>query len=137
MAAKALEISVNGERLYVVGASEWRALHAQVWGNRIPADFFTRENWPESEELPESDVEHVDLLASVSTPNPSYGSNSGRNRDASKQYLTESYETRRLEVGDVITIKLIETGSPDRPNGPKPDPRHLGRTVALKIANSD
>jgi len=54
-----------------------------------------------------------------------------------RQLQTESYESRKLNVGDEITIRVVETGAPDEPNAPKPDPRFPKGTVAIVAAKPE
>ncbi len=136
MLVKALEISINGKRLYTVGAADWRSLTAHVWGHRFPADYFNKDNWPEDEPLPDKDIEQINFRASVAVPD---NMSPGNEVDPSRQgdwYLTESYKDRPLKVGDVVTVKVIETDELDEPDGPKPDPRFPGPTVMPSISDS-
>ena len=122
----ALEIAVNGELLYTVGAEDWRHVWAQVMGHRMTPDSFTPEMMP-----PGKDFVDFQFYASVSVPGEaSAASTSILDRNA-QQLITESYKGRKLSEGDVVTIKIVETGAADQPNAPKPDPMFLGQTVVL------
>ena len=123
----ALEISVNGERLYTVGSENWQSLRAHVWGIRIAPDFITPDMLPEGEEIPDKDIQRIDLHASVS--HPGEGTISSIPTRKGNEVISESYRRRQLKLGDVITIKVIETDVADEPNGPKADPRFPGPTI--------
>ena len=94
----ALEISVNGERLYTVGADKWRTLWAHVLGHRLTPDSFTPEMMPPGEEVPESDAIGINFSASVSVPEDEHEILKSAPTRTGNQYLTESYKSRRLNV---------------------------------------
>ena len=131
MSFMALEISVNGEHLYAVGTEGCRLLSAHIWGHRLTPDYFTRENWPEDEELPNADIQRIDLRSSVAVPDEEGAAASNTPDRNGHKFITESYKSKRLAVGDVVTLKGVETGVADEPNGPKLDPRFPGQTIIL------
>ena len=129
MSFMALEISVNGKRLYTVGAEDWRMLTAHIWGHRITPDLIPPEILPPGEEVPEGDSIGINFTASVSVPEDENEIPDSAGPQTGKQFSSESYRSRRLNVGDVVAIKVIETDVADEPNGPKADPRFPGATV--------
>ena len=125
----ALEICVNGERLYTVGAEDWRVVWAHIMGHRMTPEFFTREMMPPGEDIPEKDVIGINLGASVSMPAEGYTGLGNSPPQQQNEHTTGSFKHRQLKVGDVVTIKIIETEAADNPDAPKPDPRYPGPTV--------
>ena len=121
MMVKALQVSLNGTVLYTVGIENWRALRTDVHGSKHPKEFFANEETPEGAELPEEGVESLSLYASVAV----------ESGEAAKtgSFKTSSYESHRLTVGDEVTIRVIETDKPDKPNAPDPQ-------EALQIARA-
>ena len=131
MSFMALEIAVNGELLYTVGAEDWRMVWAHVMGHRITPDSFTPEMIPPGKEVPDEDSVGINFMASVAVPGEETVFSTDSPDSIGEQFMTESYKGRKLSVGDVVTIKVIETDAADEPNGPKPDPRFPGQTVVL------
>ena len=129
MSFMALEISVNGGRLYTVGAEDWRTLRAHVLGHRMTPEFFTPEMMPPGEEVPDKDVVGINLSASVSVPGEGYTEFRISPPQQINEYTSKSFKHRSLKVGDVVTIKIIETDVADKPDAPKPDPRYPGPTA--------
>lgn len=113
MTVTALEISLNGKALYTVGMEGWQSLSAFIHGHRqteemmeqivaqmdeVPAGYEAREN------------ESLSFIAHVGLPNPDVpGSSTGL-----------GYGQEILSVGDEVTIRVIETDSPDLPAPPPP-----------------
>ena len=114
MTVTALEISLNGKVLYTAGMEGGIHLGAQIMGSRmtkemheqmvaqmgkIPEDFEARE------------IERLSLLAHVEVPKS----------DGSTSSTGQSYRDETLSVGDVVTIRVIKTDSPDLPEPSPPD----------------
>ena len=118
----ALEISLNGERLYTVGINEWQTIWAHVLGHRIdPADLAGDPNTRYAE-LPDRPVSTVNFSASVSVPTPvseRITDAEGRTYNSSK---SGSYQGVKLSIGDVVQIAVIETDSADTPQWQGRDP---------------
>ena len=112
MTFKALEVHLNGKKLYTVGHEDWHSLHAHVWGHRIKPETLTKENWPEGEPFPTEPIESVNLHCSFAIPGADSDTDGGR-------LSTESYDQHKLQVGDEITIKIVDTTDVDESNGPQ------------------
>ena len=131
MSFTALEISLNGERMYTVGIDEWQTIWAHVLGHRIdPAIFAGDPNMSDAEQ-PDSPVSMVNFRASVSVPTPHserMTDSEGRTYNSSK---TGSYQGVTLSPGDVVQIRVIETDSADTPQWEERDPRFPHGSVFL------
>ena len=104
----ALEISLNDEKVYTVGIEEWRHLNAGVRAIRWPAELVEKHNQATDEIFPEHELENIHLEAHVSIPIES-DSADGRGSQ------TGSFDVKNLAVGDVVTIKVIESDTGDEP----------------------
>jgi hypothetical protein len=97
----AFEISLNGDRLYTVGAEEWQTIWAHVLGHRISPDIFPPETFPPGVEISEDRVTSINFSASVSIP----VAESERSEVPSQRDIniskTGSYPGTKLKVGDV------------------------------------
>ncbi len=129
MTVKALEVLLNGEKLYTVGMEDWRMLGATVTGHRISAEDIERIQAAHDQPMPglgPEACEGLDLSAYVGVadadPNRPGGS-SGQN-----------YERHKLTVGDEVTIRVIETDQPDKPMPPHPG--HPSGPVAFAMESS-
>jgi len=115
MTFKALEVSVNSKKLFTVGHQHWHLLEARVSGHRFPPEMFSMEQWPEGEPMPTEPIEGVDLHCSFAIPREVNDPEAGR-------LSSESYDQHKLEVGDEITIRIVETSQADESNGPQDGP---------------
>jgi len=113
MTVKALEVRLNGKKLYTVGIKDWRMLGANVAGTCQTLEDMALLGGLSDQPLPEDapyDLEHWYLTAYAGVPDPSSpGSSSG-----------QQYDSHSLSLGDEVTIKLIETDQPDNPLPPHP-----------------
>ncbi len=64
----ALEVSINGEHKYTIGAEEWRTVWANVHGHRLTPDMFPPGGLGSDEELPVDGVTTINFRASESPP---------------------------------------------------------------------
>ena len=106
MSRLALEVSVNGERAFVIGHTDWFMMNAVVDFARL---------------IPEDNGDDEMQVGSVSghiflQPTNEVGSTNAM-----------PYETLQVRRGDEVTIRVIETDSPDKPGEPNP----MGRWVEL------
>jgi len=107
MSTTALEILINGEKLYVAGAEGWQTLGTNIVGQK-----FSEESRAQIQEefgtvagVTDRSDEELTLFSYVGLPNPnSPGSSESGN-----------YEPRTLVVGDEIRIRVIKTDRPDLP----------------------
>ncbi len=114
----ALEISLNDELIYTVGTEEWRHMEAAVRAIRWPAEFIEKLESSEDTEQPERELEHIHLHAHVSVPNET---DSAATNPSGGQFQTGSFDVKNLAVGDVVTIKVIESDFGDEPTWRNPD----------------
>lgn len=126
MTVTALEISLNGKVLYTVGMEGWASLRASIYGLKHTKEMM-EQFVAQMDEIPAGyearDTELLHLSASVSLPAP----------DGSRFSTGQGYGQETLAVGDAVTIRVIETDSPDLPQSPPPDDRYS----VFKIATSD
>ena len=92
----ALEISVNGEILYAVGAENWGAMSASVDAQRFSLDGGI-------DGTPTAVVQGV-----VNVPSKLPGQFDGR-----------IYKHQQLALGDVVEIRFVEKDAVDEPNRPQ------------------
>ena len=118
MTFKALEVHLNGERLFTAGHEDWSSLQAQVWAHRWLPDMFSKEDWPEGESLPTEPFENINLYCWLSIPQEE---GAPAENDAVES-RTESYGDRPLKVGDEITIRVVEVTAADEPDAPQGPP---------------
>lgn len=121
MTVKALEISLNGEVLYTVGMEGWQFLSASIHGHRLTKEMAEQivahtEGVPTGYKAPE--IESLLFSAHVGLPSPSGATST-----------TLGYGLEELSVGDIVTIRVIETDSPDLPEPAPPDVEGLICTV--------
>ena len=114
MTVTALEISLNGKVLYTVGMEGWQSLAASIHGHRQTREMMER-IVAQMDEVPAGyearEMESLFFSAHVGLPNPDVpGSSTG-----------QGYGQEILSVGDEVTIRVIETDSPDLPAPPSPD----------------
>jgi hypothetical protein len=126
MTVTALQISLNGTVLYTVGMEGWHSLGASVYGLRHTKEMM-EQFVAQLDEAPPGyearDTEFLHFSAHVSLPDP----------DGSGSSTGQGYGQETLAVGDEVTIRVVETDSPDLPQPPPPDD---GCSV-IKIATSD
>ena len=126
MTVTALEISLNGKVLYTVGMQGWASLGASIYGLRYTKEMMEHVV-AQMDEVPAGyeaqDSEFLHLSAHVSIPDP----------DGSGSSTGQGYGQETLAVGDEVTIRVIETDSPDLP---QPSPPDDGYSV-IKIAASE
>jgi len=105
---KALEVLLNGKKLYTVGMEDWRMLGASINGHRITAEVMEKIQAEHDQPMPGLEAaENINLSAYVGVPDEDLkrpGGSSGQH-----------YESHPLSVGDEITIRVIETDQPDKP----------------------
>ena len=119
MTVTALEISLNGKVLYTVGMEGWSHLSANISGFRITKEF-SELLMSQAGEIPahfEAGTERLSLSANIALPEPG-------NPEKSTGH---EYEDKMLSVGDVVTIRVIETDSADLPE-PVPSRDEILRT---------
>ena len=121
MSFLALKISLNDELMYTVGVDDWRHIHATVTAIRWTAKDF--EKLQLDEDHPEGEIENIHLNAFVSVPDESDATST-----FSGQHKTGSFDAKNLAVGDVVTIKVIESDFGDEPTWRNPD----DGTIAIK-----
>jgi hypothetical protein len=113
MTVTALEISLNGKVLYTVGMEGWTHLGAQIMGHRTSKEML-EQMMAQMDEVPADfearDDEGLFLDAHVGVPDS----------DDSTSSTGQSYGHETLSVGDVVTIRVIKTDSPDLPEPPPP-----------------
>ncbi|MEM7504658.1 MAG: hypothetical protein AAF417_21670, partial [Pseudomonadota bacterium] len=100
------------------GNEDWSSLQAHVWAHRWPPDRFDRENWPEGEPLPKEPVENINLHCWLSIPQ----GDGTTVENGAIEARTESYGDRPLNVGDEITIRIVEVSAADEPEAPQGPP---------------
>jgi hypothetical protein len=126
MTVTALEILVNGKKLYVVGMRGWQMLGANVQGHKHTPEMMAKVREQVGTLTPgmsEEDLESLSLHCYVGLPDPKRpGSSHGQN-----------YGVRALAIGDEITIRVIETDDPDSPLPPSDSNRGFG----IVIGSSD
>ena len=115
MTFKALEVHLNGERLFTAGHEDWSSLQAHVWAHRWGPEMFDNENWPAEEPLPTEPIENINLYCWLSIP-PEEGAPAEKEAIESR---TESYGDRPLKVGDEVTIRIVEVTAADEPEAPQ------------------
>jgi len=126
MTVKALEIRLNGKKLYTVGMENWRMFGATVSGHRHTKELLEQFQAMSDAPLPAfgpEGLESLDFTAYVGVPSEdpnTPGESSGQN-----------YESHNLAIGDEITIKVVETDQPD-----KPLPLHAGGDGVFAINTS-
>ena len=81
----AFEVSINGKRQYLAGHPAERSLHAILWGSN---QFGPR----------------ASVTTSVAVPNNSPGG-----------LATLSYDSLPLQIGDELTIRIVDATAPDAP----------------------
>ena len=107
----ALEVSVNGEVVFVIGHRDWvgLGLHLDVgrWTPEV-IEHFKSIN-PDFDD--ESPTEHAGLIGHGMLPDgEGLGSATGHH-----------YDILNLSLGDQVTVKIIESDNPDEPNYNEPD----------------
>ena len=114
MTVTALEISLNDKVLYTVGMEDWIHLSARIMGGRITKEMH-EEMVSQMDEIPADfearEIERLSLSAHVGVPKS----------DGSTSSTGQSYRDETLSVGDVVTIRVIKTDSPDLPEPSPPD----------------
>lgn len=115
MTFKALEIHLNGKKLFTVGHKDWNSLQAHVWGHRWQPDRVSEEDWPDGEPLPTEPFENINLHCWVSVPK----GDGQPDENGTILYDTEAYDDQPLSVGDEITITVVDTAVADKSNGPQ------------------
>ena len=127
MTVTGLEISLNGKVLYTVGMEGWQHLTAHIHGVRITKEMH-EQMIAQMGEVPEGfearDMKKLLLQASVGLPNLD-GPHSS----------TRGYGQEELSIGDVVTIRVIETDSPDLPEPPPPDGEGLFYKVRTPVGD--
>ena len=120
MTVKALEVSLNGEVLYVVGMDGWSMIGAGISGHRRTKETLIDPKMQEflddaKKQSPDAFPaflsrlqESLRLSCHVGVPDPDRPSSSSG----------QSYESKDLKIGDTVTIRIIETDSPDLPSEP-------------------
>ena len=126
MTVKALEVRLNGKKLYTVGMENWRMLGATVSGHRHTREEIEQIQAMSDAPLPAlgpEGIEYLNFTAYVGVPSEDPkipGASSGQN-----------YESHTLANGDEITITVVETDQPD-----KPLPPHSGGDGDFAIVSS-
>ncbi|MDJ0712396.1 MAG: hypothetical protein QNJ14_18560 [Woeseiaceae bacterium] len=106
MSRLALEVSVNGEKAFTIGHTDWCMMNAVVDFARL---------------IPENDGDDEMRAGSVS------GHIFLRPRDKVGPTNALPYDALQIRRGDEVTIRVIETDSPDSPGEPTP----MGHWVEL------
>jgi hypothetical protein len=126
MTVTALEISLNGKVLYTVGMEGWFVLHASIFGDRLTKEMH-EQMMDQMDDVPEdfeaSGWESLFLSANVAVPN-SDGLTSGH---------PHSYGQEALTIGDVVTIRVVETDNPDLPEPQLPDFRSRSEESVITL----
>lgn len=126
MSYVALEVSINGEHKYTVGAEEWRTIWAQVFGHHVTPAMFPAEALPPGQEIPEVGVTTLNFMASVSIPLDEIDSNRSTSERNGKSLQAGCYPSTPLTVGDVLTIKVVDSDGADEPEWRSGDPTRIG-----------
>lgn len=116
MKVTALEVSLNGKVLYTVGIEGWSSLNASVQGHRFSEKILGEISEDFKEFSPEQnapDSESFCLNCFVGVPNP----------DDPSQFLGQPYSVENLVIGDEVTVRVVETDSPDTPDLSNPNGR--------------
>lgn len=112
MKDKALEVSLNGRRLCIVGMEDWAMINACVNGRRYHHEVLEKiKKHCTVEEFDSLSRETIALRCSVGVPDSDNPSSS----------TGQQYERHELNIGDVVTIRLVETDDPDKPIPTNPD----------------
>lgn len=131
MSFLAFQVSVNGERIYTVGADDWRHLSTTIRALRhgvLAREF--GEDALTDQPLPIDEVFSVQLNASLAVPD-------GGPAQSKRQLNTHSYKSKELALGDEITIKVVENAVADHPPDARQDPDFPGATAIAPDPDSD
>lgn len=126
MTDTALEVSLNGKVLYIVGMEGWSMISAQVSGHRhTPAMLEQiRSQVPTDQaHLYEDSTEFLGLQCFVGVPDPGDPSSSSG----------QPYQHHRLKFGDIVTVRVVESSDPDRPLPSRP----RGHQIVIAESKSD
>lgn len=127
MAVTALEVSLNGQVLYTVGMKGWQSLGASIHGYRHTAEVM-EQIAAQLDEVPGEyearEMETLSFSAHVGLPDP----------DGSGSSTGQGYGQEMLSVGDEVTIRVIETDSPDLPQPPPPND---GYCLRMRASSDD
>ena len=108
MSVTAFEISLNGKVLCTVGMEGWSHLSAHISGGRITKEMYEQMT-PQKDENPasfeEREMEWLSLVATVGIQEP----------DNPRSGRPQGFGQKMLSVGDVVTIRVIQTDSPALP----------------------
>ena len=116
MSNLALEVSVNGKVVYTIGHPEWAGLGVKVDVHRMSPEAIEhyRSN---PEEVPEvfgrDGIHQLYLSGHVSLPVD----------DELVRAEGHFYDFKELKKGDEVTIRIVESDTPDKPNPPNPNPK--------------